>query len=242
MLLLGIDLEVGGAFALPHKDQFLTEVGAVLWCTERNMPVKILSELIYTTNKIAEEAEIYTGITSDVCQQFGTPKGLVLDQLSLLMERADYIVAHNGNQFDRPVLQAQMPDMPKKVWLDTMIDVDYPSNCRNRNLTYLAGFHQILNCFPHRAVTDALTMMSVLAKYDIEKVIANAKAEKIIISAGVSYDNRNLAKEKGFFWQECDGKTFEKKWVKKIKKTELEKYSKEYPFPIIILEDVGNGQ
>lgn len=245
MLLLGLDLEVGGAFALPHSEQFITEVGMVLWDTEMNMPVDLFSSLVFNGYPIAEEATEYTGITTGVCEKYGRNREYIKDSVRTYFAKADYIVAHNGNRFDRPVLEGWMGPYKydkEKVWIDTMEDVDYPKNCRNRNLTYLAGFHLLLNCFPHRAVTDALTMMSVLAKYDIHQVIANATADKIIICAQVSFESKNLAKERGFFWQECDGKVFEKRWVKKIKKKDLEALSREYPFSVLVLEDLSNGR
>ena len=48
MKLLGVDLETGGSFdADIIKDNFITEIGAVLWDTELGQPVKMLNELVF---------------------------------------------------------------------------------------------------------------------------------------------------------------------------------------------------
>lgn len=244
MLLLGLDLETGGAFSTPHSENFITEIGAVLWDTDLKRPVKMFSFFLdLQGKKISQDCIDYTGITDEMCEVYGENPEYVKAGLINLMEHSDFIVAQNGNKFDRPILEAWMGDrIPQKVWLDTKEDVPYPKECKANSLIYLSGFHGFVNPFPHRALFDVCAMMKVLSYYDIHAVIENATAPKMIIAADVSFDNKELAKTRGFSWQECDGKSYFKKWVKKIRKNEFERYREEYPFPIYIMEDLGNGQ
>ena len=185
MLLLGIDLETGGSFDAPKEDNFITEIGACLWDTNHG-PVKMFSEILNLGKPICKEAEEYTGITDRMKLDYGINEMIhpqifrtKTQELFYFMTKADYIVAHNGLEFDKPILMQFLKSigiqMPDKTWIDTMIDVPYPKNCTSRSLTYLAGHHLILNCFPHRAITDVLTMMTILMKYDLSEVIKCAE-------------------------------------------------------------------
>lgn len=238
MLLLGLDFESGGSFEKPMEENFITEVGAVLWDTDANCPVKMMNKLVYQGKIIAEEATQYTGITNEMIAQHGFSLRETLQELIIMANEAEYIVAQNGLMFDRPLLKQELATVgleqhnPTKLWLDTTCDVPYPKNCRNTNLTYLAGFHLILNCFPHRAVADVLTMMSVLGKYDLGQVIKNASQPTLQVRALVPYDQRDLAKKAGFYWEPK-----EKLWLKNIRKGEFEEFKKNIKFNTAVLKE-----
>jgi DNA polymerase III subunit epsilon len=243
MLLFGLDFETGGSFEKPLEENFITEVGAVLWDTEAGCPVRMMNRLVYQGKPIAEEATQYTGITNEMIAKHGEPLSTVIGDLCVMAKEAEYIVAQNGLMFDRPLLKIEldncgMGDMnPRQLWLDTTCDVPYPKNCRNTNLTYLAGFHLILNCFPHRAVTDVLTMMAVLQKYDINTVIRNASQPTLLVRALVTYDQRDLAKKAGFYWEPKD-----KFWLKNVRKGDFGDFKAGCNFNIsVIKEELREG-
>ncbi len=242
MLLLGIDLESGGEFNLPAEKNFITEIGMVLWDTDFSQPVQIFSTLIDQGRPVAEEAAEYNGISDEMLKRHGAkPDIRILNRVKELMSLADYVVAHNGRDFDRPLLAAffssQSHRMPEKIWLDTLHDVDYPRNCASRNLTYLAGFHGILNSFPHRAVTDVLTMLTILSRYDLDAVIENARSPRLVVKAEVSFENREKAKAKKFGWESAgEGLKYPKSWVRILREKDLEPLRKECDFPLVILE------
>ena len=183
-LVIGYDLETGASFDVDPSENWITELGAVLWDIDAKMPVKIMNTLVWTEGKeVSEEAQQYTGITTEQCNKWGVPLSVALDEFALMAQKADYVMAHNGRNFDEPVLDAQykvvnITDLvkPELPLIDTMTDIPYPSNCMNRNLTYLAGFHLVLNSFPHRAVSDVLTMLTVFSKYDwdlVEEIVSS---------------------------------------------------------------------
>ena len=242
MLLLGIDLETGGEFNSPSGGNFIVEMGLVLWDTDFGQPVQIHSALIDPGRPISEEAAEYTGICDEMLKRHGAkPDIRVLNPVKELMQRADFIVAHNGRNFDRPLLEAFFSGLSHKVppreWIDTLYDIDYPRNCASRNLTYLAGFHGILNSFPHRAVTDVLTMLTILARYDLDTVIENSRSPRVVVKAEVDFGNKEKAKAKKFSWEKPgEGLKFPKSWVKIMREKELEALRRECDFPLVIVE------
>lgn len=206
MLLLGIDLETGGDFNSPPENNFITELGFVVWDTELGQPVRLENFLIDEDKEIHPKAVQYTGITTKMVRTYCTQIGIVWTVLSVWASKADYIVAHNGCKFDKQVIEAfakrhKLPPLPDKVWLDTMTDINYPENCMSRNLTYLSAFHKILNYFQHRAVTDVLTMFEVMFMYPLEDIINNAKDPILTVRALTSFQEKDKAKEAGFYWK-----------------------------------------
>lgn len=240
MLLLGLDFETGGSFEKPLEENFITEVGAVLWDTELG-PVKMMNKLVYQGKVISDEAAQYTGITNEAIAKFGEPLLPVMEELLAMIDQADYVVAQNGLMFERPLLALELKALgysaPRKLWLDTTCDVPYPKNCRNTNLTYLAGFHLILNCFPHRAVTDVLTMFSVLMKYDVLQVIKNASEPTVLVRALCNFDQKDLAKKASFYWEPK-----EKLWLKNLRKSQYDELKSTWPFQsVVIKEELREG-
>ena len=243
MLLLGLDLETGGEFNASCDRNFIIEIGLVLWDTDFGQPVEIYSVLIDNDRPISPEAAEYTGMSDALLKRHGSkPDIRVLNPIRDLMNKADYIVGHNGREFDRPLMETffgqQSHRMPAKPWIDTLYDVDYPRNCTSRNLTYLAGFHGILNSFPHRAVTDVLTMLTILSRYDLSEIIANANHPRLVVKAEVGFSDRDKAKAKRFSWESAGKGTgkYAKSWVRIIREDQLDALKQECDFPIQILE------
>src|SRR5690606_26183035 len=89
----------------------VTEIGAVLWDVDRNQPVKILSELIDEPDHLHldEDTAELTGIDDAMLEQWGA-KGneikLILEKLIAMIDKAQAIVAHNGGNYDRPMIEA----------------------------------------------------------------------------------------------------------------------------------------
>ena len=240
MLLLGIDIETGGSFAETDLSKnFITEIGAVLWDTDLSAPVEFFSCFIKSKHKISEEAVEYTGITDDMLSKYGIHIFEAFDKLGPLLGRANMIVAQNGINFDKPILlgAAKFVDKEHKdgpfsteffftemlrsiTWIDTLYDVDFPRNCKSRNLTYLNGFHGFCNPFPHRAVFDVVSMFKILSQYDLNKIIESAKSPLIEVEWKRRYPREGTTEFKEFTTQKdyCSSKGFrwkpeEKRWV-----------------------------
>jgi DNA polymerase-3 subunit epsilon len=211
-LILGIDLEG------MNKDLHFTgvdvstdrviEIGAVLWDWNQAQPVKILSELVDEADRlpISAEVERVTGLNDTILKDWGA-KGSdihpILLALSKLMEKADYIMAHNGPNYDIPMLEGMFKrydlEMPKKVWIDTMTDIEYPLKITGRSMALLEHSHGFINPFPHRAVTDVLSMLKIASKYPVSRMMKMAESPRCVLVAALKAPNWKDAKAVGEF-------------------------------------------
>jgi DNA polymerase-3 subunit epsilon len=161
----------------------------------------------------------------------------------------DYLVSHNGTNYDLPVLLKYPEFAFLRTYgaLDTCEDVVYPAGCKSRNLTYLAAYHGFINPFPHSAIFDAMTTAKILDEYPFEDVIARKALPWVVIRALVKapfHDPKpagqketDLAKAQGFKWQEVGGQMFDKCWVKRVKEDEVSGEQLRCPFPIRVIQN-----
>jgi DNA polymerase-3 subunit epsilon len=223
MLILGLDFETTFLSPVDVSKLRITEIGAVLYDWDTKKPLEIMSKLIYSDEypKSPPELVELTGITDEMLDLYGEIPPPQLRELNCLMAQADYVVAHNGNGFDKPIYEAECLRhnivRVEKPWIDTRVDIQYPANIKSRKLTYLAAEHGFANPFQHRALFDVLTMMHILEKYDLDKVIALSKEDSYIVTANVSFQNKDKAKGRGYFWNAPD-----KLWQKEVKESTLD--------------------
>lgn len=224
MNLLGIDLETSGVE--PKADRII-EVGCVLFDWDKKMPMRMLSELVDPAMddpewQLPSEITDITGITLSALDKYGRYEKDVLAQVNYMAADADYAVAHFGNDFDKPFMEAAyarngMEIFQVRGWLDTSVDVKYPERIKTRNLRHLAAEHNFLNPFSHRAVFDVLTMLNVMGNYDLDAIIARSLEPTLYVQALVSFDEKEKAKELGFRWHGPS-----KTWWRSYKQSDFE--------------------
>jgi len=224
MLVLGLDLET-----TTYDQEILrvTEVGAVLYDTDLKCPIEVQADLVYEPDiplPMDKFVVGLTGITDDMITTYGKAPEDVLKTFSKLYNRAEYVVGHNGNEFDRPAMKnfigryqnnrelAGLKFEPKH-WIDTMLDLPYSEYITTRKLQDLTGRHGFLNPFPHRAFTDVLSMLRIMSEYDFDEVLKISKSPELVFYACVDYHAREVAKAARFRW---DSET--RLWTYKIKK------------------------
>ncbi|PIP91407.1 MAG: hypothetical protein COW01_03375 [Bdellovibrionales bacterium CG12_big_fil_rev_8_21_14_0_65_38_15] len=176
----------------------VTEIGAVLWDVERNQPIKILSELIDEPDHLPldEDTTELTGIDDAMLEQWGA-KGkdikIILEKLVSMIGQAEAIVAHNGGNYDRPMIEAMAQrhgvQFPDKLWIDTGRDIEFPKKMHMRSMAALEHAHGFVNPFPHRAVTDVLSMMKIFSTYPYERIHALASSPVVKIVADLKAPN-----------------------------------------------------
>lgn len=196
-LILGIDLEgVGQDLTITGapdlKVDRVMEIGAVLWDWELKQPVRLMSELINEADRmeVSEDIEAITGLNNEILDKWGRT-GIeiknVLHNLLDLINKADYLMAHNGSNYDRPMLEQMYKrynlQLPEKLWIDSMQDIEYPSKIPHRSLALLEHSHGFINPFPHRALTDVLSMLKIASNYSIERIVSLAKSPMVRIVA-----------------------------------------------------------
>jgi len=233
MLICGIDFETTG---LNIPTIGVTEVGMVLWCTELNAPIKLFGTLVDLASYAVWEpgVEKINNLTPQVCSQFGMEDERALKSVLSWYGNADIACAHNGNSFDKPLLEAWaarygLDAQKSKLWIDTRADIERSPRDSSR-LGYMAADHGFINPFPHRAMFDVMTMLTILMapdvskappKYDLNTIQEIAKSPFRIVKALVSFDQNQLAKARGYHAFYENGKFV--RWELEVKECNLEK-------------------
>lgn len=254
MILCFLDIETTG---LDFEKDKITELAYVIQDMNFEKPYKIYSQFLFSEDypAITEEINVLTGITDYHLQKAGVQPATAFFELERDLKHfeVDFIIAHNGANFDRPfLLKKLLQEIPESEsekgdlrgflrlrglpWLDTQHDVVYPDSFTSRRLTHLAAEYGFLNPFPHNAIFDVFTMMKVFANQDCEDMIARSLEPWVVLQAHTSYDERELAKKRRFRWESLGDKVYPKMWVKRVKKSDVDKEIKDAPFTISIVE------
>ena len=121
--------------------------------------------------------------------------------------------------------------MLDRPWLDTIVDIRFPDSIKTRNLHHLGADHMVLNPFRHRAVFNVLTMFKVMEHYDLDAIIARSKEPTVYVQAIVSFDEKELAKARGYRWYAPS-----KLWWRSFKLSDFEADKLECGFRTQLLE------
>jgi len=229
MLILGLDFETTG-FNIPTIG--VTEIGMVMWDTDLHAPLKLFGCVVDPGPSAIWEpgVEKVHGLTQAICDKHGMAEDKALRYVLSWYGEADVACAHNGTAYDRPLLDTWAArhgwdSQPSKVWIDTMTDVEIPG--KSSRLTYMAADHEFLNPFPHRAVFDVMTMLKILDKNDLGKVLELAASPTLEVKAIVSFEQKDLARNLGYHAQystNLDGTRGRfKHWTASVKACKLEK-------------------
>lgn len=261
MLVLGLDLETT---TFDQDIMRITEVGAILYDTDLKCPIEVQADLVYEPDIMLPMDEFVvglTGITDQMIQNYGKKPVGVINRFLKLYNRAEYVVAHNGNEFDRPAMKNFIgryfkknnlglyethvfnnngegyAEFEPKHWIDTMTDIPYGPYINTRKLQDLTGRHGFLNPFPHRAFTDVMAMLKIMSEYDFDEVVKISHSPELKFYANVDYHNKDVAKQAGFKWD-----TGPRKWWYKMKECFIDKEAYEkgtlWDFPYSEVKDV----
>lgn len=233
MRLLGLDFETTG---FDVKTERITEVGLAVWDTDEK--AFLMGEMFYLNDdgvrakcqdpEIVSMMKRVCGITPAHLEEFGKDPCQKLMDLEALARnhKIDYIVAHNGTMFDRPLLMAELDRLGavetsfsllrSLPWIDTQVDIPFEKEPDSRKLKYMATDHGFINPLPHRALMDVLTMLVVLSKYDIGAVLAYRQTPNVLLQAVVTYAENAKARNLGYKWN-----PERKIWFKNVKQDKV---------------------
>ena len=196
--LLIIDTETTGLD--PSTDQCL-EIGAILF----DIPSRqVLSQMSCLMPAESNAAEAINQISAEVTQ-LNQPwqEGLAFFQSQL--EAADLLVAHNA-AFDKQWFgKGHLPatDLP---WLCSMEEMPWPKDKQLRprpSVRDLALAYEIPVWAAHRALTDCIYLAEVFRRCaPLEEIIERGLEPRMLMRAQVSYEQRHLAREAGFRWND----------------------------------------
>lgn len=201
MLGLGLDFE---ATSINPEEARPIELGFMLMQMDGYVPVEMHDWII------SQPAELLTPEIQNVTHilpehlRYGYDESTIFNLFNSYLERCDCVIAYNGRDYDRTLyfstckrLNIQPVD---KVWVDPLLDIEWPAEKRGRKLVHAAAEHGFLNPFAHRAVFDVMTMMKIVEHYDFNQLYRNATIPWIQVKAIVSFQDKDKAKELGFHW------------------------------------------
>lgn len=250
MRILGLDFETEVKAVFDPKQMRITEIGAVL--AEKSLDGSGLRPLVLHNEMVWSKEHVWNDAMQDICgytkadlEEFGAEPKAALQRLLALVNRAEYIVAHNGIKFDKVVLETECErhglPFPGVPWIDTTCDLPFPKKIETRKLEFLGPVHGFLNPFSHRALFDVLTMLKVLDNYDMLKVVELAKSPNVTVRAvcakpfGATAERgqkeTEAAKARGYRF---DGTN--KIWVKTIKESQYKEECEALPFQVVIVK------
>jgi DNA polymerase III alpha subunit (gram-positive type) len=153
-----------------------------------------------------------------------------------LAQQAEMLCGHNF-PFDKAFLNAEAKRQGKALIALPHIDTrtDLPPEAykkgKSASLRYLAADHGF--CYDaHRAVNDVLATLKLLSMYDLDTIIKRSQIPNVEVRAVVDYNDRLLAKERGYYW-----KSELKQWRKPMKADEVQAEKDAAPFSVILVEE-----
>lgn len=240
MIVLGLDFETTG---LDFNNDRVIEVGAILYSTGQKKCLESEGFLVKSEVAISAKITKLTGVTQQAMEKFGFESDDSLDTVRQMMLAADAMIGHNVLHFDKNVLEhwarRHNTAIPDKLWIDTMIDI---KDHEGKKLTLLAADHGFVNLFPHSALSDVQTVLTILSRYDIVQIVERAKTPTVIIQAHQNYHENHLVKEAKFRWNPQY-----KIWWKPVKETDIAELEQSVSFPIgfadkeILLENLNSN-
>lgn len=230
MTLLGIiDTETTGL----GDDAEVIEVAIALYRigTNHDGLISSASTLLPCQENPAEEVN---GISAELSRSFGDVASKKASVERLFLD-ADYLVAFNAD-FDRPRWQ-KIFEASDHAWLCARNHFEWDDRWLKKpgsqiDLALRSGVGII---HAHRAGDDVRTLVACLDRHTyrkllIEEAIARAASPRVILQAIVSYGDRLLAKDNGFYWD-----AQRKSWLREVCQFDVDRGTYEFPFDVLNL-------
>ena len=219
--LLIIDTETTGLD--PHLDHCL-EVGVILFDVPSRQVLAQQSFLLPVEANAAEAINRIPAAATNLPQ----PWRPALSYLQSLLDAADVLVAHNA-AFDRQWFGRGHLPATDKPWLCSMEEMRWPAErlLRSRpSVRDLALAYEIPVWAAHRALTDCIYLAEVFRRCDeLEQLVERGLEPRQLMRAQVSYDDRHLARDAGFRWNE----PVKGAWARRLSERE----ARDLDFPVV---------
>ena len=219
--LLIIDTETTGLD--PQLDHCL-EVGVILFDVPSRQVLAQHSFLLPVEANAAEAINRIPAAATNLPQ----PWRPALSYLQSLLDAADGLGAHNA-AFDRQWFGRGHLPATDKPWLCSMEEMRWPAErlLRSRpSVRDLALAYEIPVWAAHRALTDCIYLAEVFRRCDeLEQLVERGLEPRQLMRAQVSYDDRHLARDAGFRWNE----PVKGAWARRLSERE----ARDLDFPVV---------
>jgi DNA polymerase-3 subunit epsilon len=196
--LLILDTETTG---LDPQANSCLEVGVVLFDLPSRQVLAQQSFLLPVAENPAEPINRIPAAATNRPQ----PWQAALVYFETLLAAADVVVAHNA-AFDRQWFGHGLLPAITKPWLCSMEEMRWPPERQLRarpSVRDLALAYEIPVWAAHRALTDCIYLAEVFRRCeDLEELVRLGLEPRALFKAQVSYDQRHLAREAGFRWND----------------------------------------
>jgi len=216
----------------PQQGQCI-EVGAVLFDVSSRSVLMQVSFLLPCDHNPAQSVN---GIPAAV-SRLPQPWRSGLSCFEAMVADADALLAHNA-AFDRQWFgNGSLPAL-EKPWICSMEDIRWPADRQLRatpSVRDLALAYGVPVWAAHRALTDCIYLVQVFQRCDeLEPLLQAALEPRRLVRARLSYDERQLAKDAGFRWNE----PVTKAWSRRLSEREIASL----PFPVDPVETDEPGR
>ena len=210
---------------LSSKEDNLIEVAGCIFDIETQTILESYQTLLYSTENACESINHISpkALQSVEKDQIAVAQPIIQD----MADMCDFVVAHNA-PFDKAFYEAN-DFVFKTPWVCSKSDITYPGKHTSSRLGHLCYDFDIPVLKAHSALHDVYILIELLKKVpNLTEQLNHAHEPKKPYKALVGFENKDLAKDKGFSWDKSL-----KMWIKELRENEVEKIKEEGLFNIV---------
>ena len=212
--LLILDTETTG---LDIENDYCLEVGSILFHVKSR---SVLAQQSFLLPVEKNNAENINKIPAEITR-LPQPIFEAIKYFESLIKVSDVIVAHNA-EFDKKWFGLDKLPQIDKPWICSMDDILWPADRQLKirpSVRDLALSYGVPVWNAHRALTDCIYLAEVFKRCtELEQLLMRAQEPKVLVRADISYEQRHLAKNAGFRWND----PIKGAWSRRISRRDLE--------------------
>ncbi len=213
--ILILDTETTG---LDNENDDCLEVGSILFNVKSR---SVLAQQSFLLPVKINKAEKINNIPAEITR-LPQPLSEAIIYFESLVRVSDVIVAHNA-EFDKKWFGLNKLPQIKQPWICSMDDITWPADKQLKtrpSVRDLALAYGVPVWNAHRALTDCIYLAEVFIRCsELEKLLIRALEPKVLVRAEISYEDRYLAKQAGFRWNDV----IKGAWSRKMSRRDMEK-------------------
>ena len=213
--ILILDTETTG---LDNENDDCIEVGSILFNVKSR---SVLAQQSFLLPVEINNAEKINNIPAEITR-LPQPLSEAIKYFESLVRVSNVIVAHNA-EFDKKWFGLKKLPQIEKPWICSMDDITWPADRQLKtrpSVRDLALAYGVPVWNAHRALTDCIYLAEVFIRCsELEKLLIRALEPKVLLRAEISYEDRYLAKNAGFRWNDA----IKGAWARKMSRRDKEK-------------------